>query len=261
MNLKSRVPTLVGFLVLVATVFAYFKTLTPTVPFWDAGEFIAVATTLGIPHPPGTPFYVLIGRIFTLLPWGTPAQQVNALSAVAGALAVLLTYLTTLRLARRAFGEIREDWQEWASIGGAACAALMLAFSDTFWENSVEAEVYQVMSLAQILVFWLGLRWWEAHDQKPTVGPLLLATYLMWLSVGLHLGVGDMGAPLILLVALEDWKVAMLDGDLFESVLPTGELNGIADRNFTKTWVIDVQGAMSDTNREVITRRSRRWSR
>lgn len=219
MNVKSRVPTLVGFLVLVATVFAYFKTLTPTVPFWDAGEFIAVSTILGIPHPPGTPFYVLIGRIFTLLPWGTPAQQVNALSAVAGALAVMLTYLTVLRLARRAFGETREDWQEWAAIGGAACGALMLAFSDTFWENSVEAEVYQVMSLAQILVFWLGLRWWEAHDRRPTIGPLLLATYLMWLSVGLHLGVGVMGAPLIVLVALVDWKVAMLFAMPFLSLL------------------------------------------
>lgn len=219
MNLKSRVPALAGLFVLAAALFAYFKTLTPTVPFWDAGEFIAVSRILGIPHPPGTPFYVLIGRIFTLLPWGTTAQQVNALSAVSGALAVFLTYLSILRLARRAFGEQREEWQEWAAIGGAACGALMLAFSDGFWENSVEAEVYQMMSLAQILVFWLGLRWWDAHDRQPTVGPLLLATYLMWLSVGLHLGVGVMGAPLIVLVAFVDWKVAILFAMPFLSLL------------------------------------------
>ncbi|MCC6350596.1 MAG: DUF2723 domain-containing protein [Candidatus Eisenbacteria bacterium] len=219
MNLKSRVPAIAGLFVLAATLFAYFKTLTPTVPFWDAGEFIAVSRILGIPHPPGTPFYVLIGRIFTMLPWGTTAQQVNALSAVAGALAVFISYLAILRLARRAFGESREDWQEWAAIGGAVCGALMLAFSDGFWENSVEAEVYQLMSLAQILVFWLGLRWWEAHDRRPTVGPLLLATYLMWLSVGLHLGVGVMGAPLIVLVAFVDWKVAILFAMPFLSLL------------------------------------------
>lgn len=219
MNLKSRVPALVGLFVFAATALAYFRTLTPTVPFWDAGEFIAVSKILGIPHPPGTPFYVLIGRMFTLLPFGTTAQQVNAMSAVAGMFAVLLTYLVVLRLARRAFGEQREPWQEWAALAGAACGALMLAFSDTFWENSVEAEVYQLMSLAQILVFWLGLRWWEAHDKRPTVGPLLLATYLMWLSVGLHLGVGVMGAPLIVLVAFVDWRVAMLFAMPFLSLL------------------------------------------
>ncbi len=219
MNLKSRVPALAGLFVLLTTAIAYFRTLNPTVPFWDAGEFIAVSKILGIPHPPGTPFYVLIGRVFTMLPWGTAAQQVNGLSLVSGTLTVFLTYLVTLRLARRAFGPERQDWQEWAAIAGGICAALMLAFSDNFWENSVEAEVYQMMSLAQILVFWLGLRWWEAHDQKPTVGPLLLATYLMWLSVGLHLGVGVMGAPLIVLVAFVDWKVALLFAMPFLSLL------------------------------------------
>lgn len=219
MNWKSRVPLLAGLFVLAATLVAYLRTLTPTVPFWDAGEFIAVSNILGIPHPPGTPFYVLIGRIFTMLPFGSIAERVNALSAVSGALAVWLTYSTILRLARRAFGPVREDWQEWAAVGGAVCGALMLAFSDTFWENSVEAEVYQMMSLAQILVFWLGLRWWDAHDQRPTVGPLLLATYLMWLSVGLHLGVGVMGAPLIVLVAFVDWRVALLFAMPFLSLL------------------------------------------
>jgi len=82
----------------------YLITLTPTVPFWDSGEFIAVSNILGIPHPPGTPFYVLIGHLFTLVPWATIAQRVNALSALASALAVMLTYLTALRLIRLAQG-------------------------------------------------------------------------------------------------------------------------------------------------------------
>src|SRR5204863_946612 len=66
------------------------------------------------------------------------------------------------------------------------------------------------MSFAQILVFWLGLRWWEEHEKSPTAGPLLLCAYLMWLSVGLHLGVGIMGLPLILLVALVDRRAALV---------------------------------------------------
>ncbi len=206
----QRPAALISVLVLLLSAAAYLLTLTPTVPFWDSGEFIAVATILGVPHPPGTPFYVLLGRIATLVPWASIAQRVNALSAVAAALTVWLTYLTTLRLIRLAQGDDRKPWQEWVAILSAAVGALLLAFSDVFWENSIEAEVYQLMSLAQILVFWLGLRWWDAHDRKPTVGPLLLATYIMWLCVGLHLGVGVMGLPLIVLVFLVDRSVAVL---------------------------------------------------
>jgi hypothetical protein len=219
MNPKSRVAALVSLLVLAIPLVVYFMTLTPTVPFWDSGEFIAVSKILGIPHPPGTPFFVLIGRVATLVPWATVAQRVNALSAVSAALAVLFTYLSTLRMIRMAQGGARQPWHEWAAVAGAACGALMLAFSDNYWENSIEAEVYQMMSLASIIVFWLGLKWWEAHEQKPTVMPLLLATYLMWLSVGLHLGVGVMGAPLIVLVAMVDWRVAILFAMPFLSLL------------------------------------------
>jgi tetratricopeptide (TPR) repeat protein len=206
----QRSAALISVLVLFVSAAVYFLTLTPTVPFWDSGEFIAVATILGVPHPPGTPFYVLLGRIATLVPWASIAQRVNALSAVAAALTVWLTYLTTLRLVRLAQGDDRKPWQEWVAILSAAVGALLLAFSDVFWQNSTEAEVYQLMSLAQILVFWLGLRWWEAHDRKPTVGPLLVATYVMWLCVGLHLGVGTMGLPLIALVFMVDRSVAVL---------------------------------------------------
>ena len=207
---KPRMAALVSVLVFLVAFTVYMMTLTPTVPFWDSGEFIAVAKILGVPHPPGTPFFVLIARIATLVPWATIAQRVNALSALSAGLTIWLTYLTCLRLVRLAQGGERQPWQEWVAVAAAATGALLLAFSDNFWENSIEAEVYQMMSLAQILVFWLGLKWWEAHDKKPTVGPLLMATYVMWLSVGLHLGVGTMGAPLILLAYLVDRPVAIL---------------------------------------------------
>ena len=207
---KPRMAALVSVLVFLIAFTVYMMTLTPTVPFWDSGEFIAVAKILGVPHPPGTPFFVLIARIATLVPWATIAQRVNALSALSAGLTIWLTYLTCLRLVRLAQGGERQPWQEWVAVAAAATGALLLAFSDNFWENSIEAEVYQMMSLAQILVFWLGLKWWEAHERKPTVGPLLLATYVMWLSVGLHLGVGTMGAPLLLLVFLVDRPVSAL---------------------------------------------------
>jgi len=219
----------------------YLTTLFPTVPFWDAGEFIAVSKILGVPHPPGTPFYVLLGRIATMVPWRSVAERVNALSAIPAALAVMLTYLTTAKLARIALAPKPASSGTWEKLAGGPkakgeaaaaaaaprealppwieslvvhvaglMAAFMLAFSDSFWENSIEAEVYALMSLAQILVFWLGLKWWEEHERQPTSGPLLVAVYVMWLCVGLHLGVGIMGLPLFLLVWLVDRRAAMV---------------------------------------------------
>ena len=229
---RAGQPTpLIGLLVFLAAMAVYLRTLAPTVPFWDAGEFIAVSKILGIPHPPGTPFYVILGRIATLVPIGSIAQRVNGLSALSSALAVLLTYLTTLRLIRIAqrrgvaaraapvavpdllaqpAGLLATLGVEWLVQVGAVTAALMLAFSSNFWDSATGAEVYSMMSLAQVLVLWLALRWWEAHERRPTVGPLLVAVYVMWLSVGLHLGVGMMGLPLIVLLLLVDRRVAVL---------------------------------------------------
>jgi hypothetical protein len=206
----KRVAVALGSIAFLWSAFVYLRTLTPTVPFWDSGEFIAVSYILGIPHPPGTPFYVLLGRLATMVPWATIAQRVNAVSAIASALTVMITFFTGLRLIRLAQGKNRSRTDEWLAMIGALTGAMLLAFSDSFWENSIEAEVYSLMSLAQILVLWLGLKWWEAHEQKPTAGPLLVAVYVMWLCVGLHLGVGMMGLPLIVLAWLVDRRVALV---------------------------------------------------
>ncbi|MEK7824545.1 MAG: DUF2723 domain-containing protein, partial [Candidatus Eisenbacteria bacterium] len=219
MDLTKRAALGVSLVVFLIAAAVYFITLTPTVPFWDSGEYIAVSYILGIPHPPGTPFYVLLGRIATMVPWATVAQRVNGLSALAAAIAVLLTYLTGLKLIHLVQGPERRRSDEWIAVAGAFAGALLLAFSDSFWENAIEAEVYSLMSLAQILVFWLGLKWWEAHEQRPTSGPLLVCVYVMWLCVGLHLGVGIMGLPLILLVWLVDRRAALVFAMPFLSVL------------------------------------------
>ena len=214
-----RVTLGLALLVFLFAAVVYFITLAPTVPFWDAGEFIACSYILGIPHPPGTPFYVLLGRVFTLIPWHTVAERINAMSALPSALAVMLTYLTGVKLIRLALKRQTSGVPDWIVHVAAATGALMFAFSDCFWENAIEAEVYSFMSLAQILVLWLGLRWWEEHERQPTVGPLLLCVYVMWLSVGLHLGVGIMGLPLILLVAMVDRRAAVVFVMPFFSVL------------------------------------------
>ncbi|HTO91269.1 MAG TPA: DUF2723 domain-containing protein [Candidatus Sulfotelmatobacter sp.] len=210
----------------------YLITLTPTVPFWDSGEFIAVSAILGIPHPPGTPFYVLIGRLASLVPIGSIAQRLNGLSAIASSLAAMITYLVNLRLIRLAMRRSRPAKasekaglttpvveagggtplpyeQEWIAQIGAVLGAAMLLFSDNFWENAIEAEVYSMSSLAQIGTLWLGFKWWEAHDKRPTLAPMMLCVYVMWLCVGLHLSVAMMGFPLVILVWLVDQRAAI----------------------------------------------------
>lgn len=220
----QRATPVIAVLVFLVATMVYIITLTPTVPFWDSGEFIAVANILGIPHPPGTPLYVLMARLVTLIPWATIAQRVNAFSGVSSAIAIMLTYLVALRLIRLAQGRPPRGEAPSADGGapapffgpelcaqiGAISAAFLLAWSDNFWENAIEAEVYSMMSLGQILVLWLGLKWWEAHEKRPSVALLLAGIYVMWLCVGLHLGVGMMGLPLIVLVALVDRPVAVM---------------------------------------------------
>ena len=219
MDWNRRAAAVIAALVFVAAAVVYLVTLAPTVPFWDSGEFIAVSYILGVPHSPGTPFYVLLGRIATLIPWATVAQRVNALSAITSAFTVMFTYLCGLKIIRQAQGAARAAGDDWIAHVGAATGALMFAYSDSFWENSIEAEVYALMSLAQILVFWLGLRWWEEHERRPTAGPLLVCVYLMWLCVGLHLGVAIMGLPLMVLVAAVDRRAALVFGMPFLSSL------------------------------------------
>jgi len=208
MTVSRRIVWLIGAFAFLIPTTVYLLTMQRSVPFWDSGEFIAVSFILGIPHPPGTPFYVLLGRIATLLPFGSIAERVNGMSAVASGLAVMVTFLTTLRLIRLTQGTNRSTMDEVLALAGAFGGSMLLAFSDVFWENGTEAEVYALMSLAQVLVFWLGLRWWEAHEKRPTAGPLLVAVYLMWVSVGLHLGVGMAGLPLLVLVWLVDRRAA-----------------------------------------------------
>src|SRR5437870_1945786 len=125
MDLTKRVALWVSLVVFLIAATVYFITLTPTVPFWDSGEFIAVSYILGIPHPPGTPFYVMLGRLATMVPIASIAQRVNGLSALSSAFAVLFTYLVTLRLIRLAQGSERRPVDEWIAVAGAATGALL----------------------------------------------------------------------------------------------------------------------------------------
>jgi hypothetical protein len=188
----------------------YLLTMAETAPFWDSGEFIASVHGLMVMHPPGAPFYILLGRFFTFLAplFGglTPepvAFAVNLVSVLASAFTVLLTHLVVVRLARIWKGR-PETWSgadRLAVNAGGVIGALAFAATDSFWFNAVEAEVYALSMLFTALVVWLILRWREetleeeaairARGEHPfglkADRHLLLIAYLFGLAIGVHL--------------------------------------------------------------------------
>ena len=182
--------TLAAVLFLAAEVL-YLRTMAPTFSFWDCGEFIATAYTLGIPHPPGAPLFLLLGRLFSMIPFfSDTGARVNLISTLASAATVMLTYLVTVRLIimyRKRDPDLWSPGEKISAYGGAVIGALALALSDSFWFNAVEAEVYALSSLFTALVVWLILRWYE-EDQKPGHERwLMLVMYVIGLSIGVHL--------------------------------------------------------------------------
>ncbi|MEE9442919.1 MAG: DUF2723 domain-containing protein [candidate division Zixibacteria bacterium] len=167
----------------------YNMTKAPTLSFWDCGEFITCAHILGIPHPPGNPLWVLLGRIFSILPLHEDiSARVNMFSAVSGAFAVMFAYLVTRRLIIMWWkpGQI-DGWRRFTAYVGAVVGSMMFGFSQTQWNNSVETEVYSPAMLLMIIIIWLLLRWIEEREKPTSVKYLLLINFLAFLSIGIHL--------------------------------------------------------------------------
>jgi tetratricopeptide (TPR) repeat protein len=186
---SDRMHTVTAILVLVVTFIIYNATKAPTLSFWDCGEFIACSYSLGIPHPPGTPLYILIGRIFTLIPFHEDiSARVNMFSALTGAFAAMFAFLVTFRLIRlwtdrgSFFG-----WRKASAYIGALVGTSMFAFGHTHWNNTMEAEVYTPAMLLLIGSIWLFLRWLECRDEPHSSKYLILIMYLSFLSIGIHM--------------------------------------------------------------------------
>jgi len=199
--LKTRDKTtlLGGVFVFLASFIVYWLTIAPTVSFWDCGEFIACSYTLGIPHPPGAPLFILIGRLFTLLPFFDQiALRMNILSALGSACSVVVAYLIILKLVSR--------WNisNFARYLGAISGGLFLGFSGTFWANAVETEVYGLGMFVMLLLVYLSLIWMEKKGTVRGDKLLILISYLALLSIGIHMTVFIVVPALFLLFVWDD---------------------------------------------------------
>lgn len=191
---------LVGWLVFALATVVFLMTLEPTASFWDCGEFIACSYKLLVPHPPGAPTFLLLGRLFSMLSFGDVTKVsilVNALSALSSSFTVLFLFWIITMLAKKLVMHrpgMHDDRQLEPSfgqtlliMGAGAVGALAYAFSDSFWFNAEEAEVYAMSSLCTAAVVWLMLKWENRADESDSDRWLVLIAYVIGLSIGVHL--------------------------------------------------------------------------
>ncbi len=194
--------TVLGWVAFAIAAVTYLLTMEPTASFWDCGEFISSAYKLDVGHPPGAPFFMLMGHFFSLFA-SDPSQVamcVNAMSALASAGTILFLFWTITMLAKKLVAPLNPPMeggsgnaaelslaQQIGILGAGMVGALAYTFSDTFWFSAVEGEVYASSSLFTAAVFWLILKWDEKADEEGSDRWLILIAYLMGLSIGVHL--------------------------------------------------------------------------
>jgi len=199
----KRTEKVVAALVFAYSLVIYLLTVAPATSFWDSGEFIAIASMLQVSHPPGAPFFMLVGRFFSMfVPTEYVALSINMISVLSSAFTVLLLHLIIVRFVREWQGE-PASWSvsdRIVALAGGVVGACTFAVTDSFWFNAVEAEVYALSMLFTALVVYLILRWREEaalEDERLAGGQhrfglatnryLILISYLFGLAIGVHL--------------------------------------------------------------------------
>ena len=190
-----RLNNIIGWIIWAVATYTYCSTIEPTASFWDCGEYIACAYKLEVGHPPGAPFFLIVGRFFALLGGGDPAiaaMMVNVMSALSSSFSILFLFWTITRLGIKVYGKNVSELskpKQWAILGAGAVGGLAYTFSDSFWFSAVEGEVYAMSALFTAMVFWAILKWDEEDSVNPTSALrwLILISYLIGLSIGVHL--------------------------------------------------------------------------
>jgi hypothetical protein len=182
-----------GWVAFAVAMIVYSLTVEPTASFWDCGEFIACSYKLEVPHPPGAPFFLLMGRIFSMFAMGDLSQVaywVNMLSVTSSAFAILFLFWSVSHLAGKILKVEKgaeTSTEKILIMGAAMVAALTCTFSDSFWFSAVEAEVYGMSSFFTAFVFWAILKWENKETESDRSRWLILIAYMMGLSIGVHL--------------------------------------------------------------------------
>jgi hypothetical protein len=182
--------TVLGWFAFAVALLTYSLTVEPTLSFWDCGEYIATSANLEVGHPPGAPLFQMLGAFFAMFAASADkiALMVNFLSVFSSAFTVLFMFWSLTLLLRKIVGQTKEltTSQNLMILGSSLIAAFSFTFSDSFWYNAVEAEVYAMASLLIALLFWLGLRWEQEMETPRGNKWLLLISLVIGLSFGVH---------------------------------------------------------------------------
>ena len=183
--------SILGWATFVIALITYTLTLEPTVSYWDCGEYISTAVKLEVGHPPGAPLFQMLGAFFAMFTSDVTqiAKMVNFMSALASAFTILFLFWTITMLAEKIVGKSKEltSGKSIAILGSGLVGALAFTFSDSFWFSAVEGEVYAMSSFLMALLFWLGLHWGNEMDSPRGHKWLLLISFVVGLSFGVHI--------------------------------------------------------------------------
>src|SRR5438876_5866968 len=209
----KRTNNITGWLVFFIAFATYFLTREARGSLWDCGEFVSCAYKVQMPHPPGAPMFVLLGRFFILLFGNNPlhaANAVNTMSALASGATILFLFWTITHFARKMFvnvGEELNDQQIFTVMSAGVVGAMAYCFSDSFWFSAVEGEVYGLSSFFTAITFWVMLKWEHADERagsdqlaKSRADRWIIFTFfMMGLSIGVHL-LGLLTIPAIVMI-------------------------------------------------------------
>jgi hypothetical protein len=182
--------TILAWMVFVIALMVYALTIEPTVSFWDAGEYILTSAKLQVGHPPGAPLFQMMGAFFSMFAF-EPSQigmLLNMMSAVASAFTILFMFWTISMLLVKMvnYNKSSNAAKGQAILGSAFVGSLAFTFTDSFWFNAVETEVYAMATLIMALMFYLALRWEREMDTPRGDRWLILIAFVIGLSFGVH---------------------------------------------------------------------------
>ena len=192
MNYK-KVNDISGWVICLFACAVYVLTMEASGSFWDCGEFVSSAYKLQIPHPPGAPLFVMMGRFFIILFGDNPmtaARAVNFMSAILSGFTILFLFWSITHFARKIIQKTNTaltSGQIFTIVTAGAVGALAYTFCDSFWYSAVEGEVYGSSSFFTALVFWAIVKWEDVADQPKADRWLIFIFYMMGLSIGVHL--------------------------------------------------------------------------
>ena len=237
--------TILGWVSFTVALVTYLLTVEPTGSFWDAGEYITTSAKLQVGHPPGAPLLQMIGAVFALFAFGDASKvalMVNIVSVVSSAFAVLFTFWIITNLTRKLIAKKAKlsNSKTIAVFGSGLIGALAFTFSDSFWFNAVETEVYAMASFIMALLLWLGLKWVDHLEDDRGNKWLLLICFVIGLVFGIQF-MGFLAIPSIgLLYYFKKYKKTTIKNFLVANILVVGILMLVY--KFSLTYVLKLFG-------------------